>query len=135
MLDDGSYVVEIITLLDVNLENEENYSLYSYPIYGTCSLEKKHDIENQGEIIATAKLSASFKFNEEKDYISCTSKKADYSTVAGNSSYFKNKTLTEDSGGGLIFDKYITVKMTYTYGLWELDGSLSIKCTSAGKIS
>lgn len=134
--DDGSYVVETITLHPTNILIANSSIAKATIVYGTCSMTKEHNIyKPDNSLIARASLTASFKYNSDTDYISCTGKTSSYYVTSGSSTYFINKSLTTSSGGGTLVKKYVKAIMSYGYGIAGATNTLTIKCTSAGSIS
>ncbi len=127
------YIVETILTYDNIGESTVN------PLditYGTTTQSKVHEIYiNDDYLVAKATLTASFKYDEESDYVSCTSKSKDMYVTSGSTTYFKDVELGTTSGGGIITKKYVTAYLSYGYGIAGATHKITIKCKSDGTIS
>lgn len=103
--------------------------------YGTATQSKVHEIYVEDYLVAKATLTASFKYDEATDYISCTSKSKNMYVTSGSSDYFNNVKLETTSGGGTFFKSYVTASLSYGYGIAGATNTIKIKCKSDGTIS
>ncbi|MDE7192767.1 MAG: hypothetical protein K2O14_02250, partial [Oscillospiraceae bacterium] len=87
-------------------------------------------------VTGTASLTCKFKYNEDKNTVSCTSKT--YKFDPGSGVKMTKTGLTADSSDGFLFVKAsVKVTLSYTFtsaGGMNTDYTLSMKCDSAGNI-
>lgn len=132
--DGDTYIVE--TIISYDNSSEKSSINRSTITYGTATQSKVHEIYINGDyLVAKATLTASFKYDEDTDYVACTSKSKNMYVTSGSTTYFNNVELGTTSGGGTIFKKYVTAYLSYGYGIAGATNKLTIKCKSDGTIS
>lgn len=130
------YIVETL----ISYDDSKTVSVNSLSTtYSTTKKSKVHEIyldRDKTYLVAKATLTASFKYDEATDYVSCTSKTKDMYVTSGSDTYFSNVELDETSGGGIIFKSYVTAYLSYDYGTTgNTSKKLTIKCKSDGTVS